>query len=116
MEQSAWKERLAWNALAHDDGILPVAQTFIAAFICLSGENPMDMGWRVKHGSIGISLASITEQDPERIVRSDDDAISGIQVLCSPLPPNTKVPSVDHMRWGIWGWPGFEPSTISGSR
>ena len=116
MEQFAWKERLDWNALANDDGILLVAQTVIAAFICLSGENPMDMGWRLKHGSIGTSLGSITEQDPDRVVRSDDDVISGIQVLWSPLPPNTKVHSVDHMRWGIWGWPVFEPSTMSGSR
>ncbi|MBX3427834.1 MAG: DUF1559 domain-containing protein [Pirellulales bacterium] len=116
MEQSALKVRLNWDALATDDENLPVAQTVVSTYICPSGGNPMDMGWGLKHGSIGIPPSTITEQDRYRVVRSDYDAMAGIQVLPNPLPPNTNVLSVDHVRWGIWGWPVFETKTTSGSR
>ena len=115
-EQSALKDRTNWNALATAAENAPVAQTVVSTFICPSGGNPMDMGWGLKHESIGIPPGNITEKDRYRVTRSDYDAMAGIQVLPNPLPPNTNVNSVDHVRWGIWGWPVFETNTTTGSR
>lgn len=116
IEQSTLKDRLLWNQLATDELNVPVSQTVVSTFICPSGGDPLDMGWGLKHQSIGVPPGSITEKDRYRVVRSDYDAMAGIQVLPSPVPPNTKVHSVDHIRWGIWGWPVFETRATSGSR
>ena len=116
IEQSTLKDQLNWNQLATDELNLPIAQSVVSTFICPSGGDPMDMGWGLKHGSIGVPEGSITENDRYRIVRSDYDAMAGIKVLPNPLPPNTNADSVDYIRWGIWGWPVFETRAISGSR
>jgi hypothetical protein len=49
-------------------------------------------------------------------VRSDYDAMAGIQDLPDPLPAGADIASVDFVHWGIWGWPVFEKRTINGSR
>lgn len=116
IEQSTLKDRLNWKQLATDELNLPVAQTVVPTFVCPSGGDPLEMGWGLKHQSIGVPPGSVTEKDRYRVVRSDYDAMAGIQVLPSPLPSNTIVHSVDYVRWGIWGWPIFETRTTSGSR
>jgi prepilin-type processing-associated H-X9-DG protein len=66
--------------------------------------------------SKGIPLNDQQEEDRFQVVRSDYDAMAGIQVLPDPLPPNSNVSSVDFVRWGIWGWAVFDTKTTTGSR
>jgi prepilin-type N-terminal cleavage/methylation domain-containing protein len=115
IEQSTLKDRLNWNQLATDELNQPVAQAMVATFICPSGGDPREMGWGLKHEAFDGTTFDL-EGPRYHVVRSDYDAMAGIQVLPSPLPPNTNVHSVDYVRWGIWGWPVFETRAISGSR
>lgn len=116
LEQSPLKEQLKWDALATASKNASVAQTVVPAFICPSGGAPADMGWGLKHDSIGTPSNSIQEKDKYHVVRSDYDAMAGIQVLPDPLPENANAASVDFVRWGIWGWAVFDTRTTSGSR
>ena len=116
IEQSELKDRLIWKALATSLENAPVAQAVVSIYLCPSGDDPMEMGSGLRHRSIGIPEGSIKEHDLYRVVRSDYDAMAGIRVLPDPLPPGSSRDSVDHVRWGIWGWPVFERQTISGSR
>lgn len=50
------------------------------------------------------------------VMRFDYDAMAGIQVLPDPLCKGTNIQFVDHIRWGIWGWPEFETFSITRSR
>jgi len=114
LEQSPLKERLKWDALATASENVSVAQAVVPTFICPSGSDPTNMGWGIKHGSFPFN--NIQEKDGYYVVRSDYDAMAGIQVLPDPLPANVHTNSVDFVRWGIWGWAVFDTKTTTGSR
>ena len=116
LEQSSLKEQLKWDALATASENASVAQTVVPTFICPSGGDPTNMGWGLKHGAIIVPPNEVPEKDRYYVVRSDYDAMAGIQVLPDPLPANANVYSVDFVRWGIWGWAVFETKTTTGSR
>lgn len=115
IEQSELKQRIAWKSLATAPENYAVAQTVVSTFICPSGGDASEQGWGLKHGSIGIAREDVTDHDRYRVVRSDYDAMAGIQVLPDPLPAGANVNSVQYVRWGIWGWPVFDTATTTGS-
>jgi len=115
LEQAALREQIQWKELATADANLGVAQTPVAVLLCPSGGDPGVMGWGIKHGEIGTPRERIREEQRYFVVRSDYDAMAGIQVLPKPWPADADLNSVDFVRWGIWGWPVFERAT-SGSR
>ncbi|WP_149500000.1 DUF1559 domain-containing protein [Roseiconus lacunae] len=116
IEQTPLKEQIAWDFLATAPENSAIAQTVVPTFICPSGGDATTMGWGLKHGSIGIPEDDIAEQDRYHVVRSDYDAMAGIEVLPDPLAPNVNANSVEYVRWGIWGWPVFDTPTTTGSR
>lgn len=116
LEQSPLKEQLKWDTLATGPENLPVAQTEVPTFLCPSGGDPSNMGWGLKYDSINIPHDDIQEEDRYYIVRSDYDAMAGIQVLPDPPPANANTHSVDYVRWGVWGSPIFDTKTTTGSR
>jgi prepilin-type N-terminal cleavage/methylation domain-containing protein/prepilin-type processing-associated H-X9-DG protein len=116
IEQVVVAQQIKMDALATSPENAVVAQTVVPTFICPSGDEPTNLGWGRKHKLFGAFDAELPEQDRYYVVRSDYDAMAGIQVLPDPLPPNAKTQSVDFVRWGIWGWAVFETPTTSGSR
>ena len=116
LEQSPLKDQLKWDALATASENASVAQTVVSTFVCPSGDGPAVMGWGLKHDSIGIPPGDVQEKDRYHVVRSDYDAMAGIQVLPDPFPENANVNSVDFVRWGIWGWPVFDTESTTGSK
>lgn len=117
LEHAPLKEQLMLDALATASENSSVAQAVVPIFICPSGADPTtEMGRGVKYDSIDVPPENRTEQDYYYVVRSDYDAMAGIQVLPDPIPANANPNSVDFVRWGIWGWPVFETRTIKGSR
>jgi prepilin-type processing-associated H-X9-DG protein len=74
------------------------------------------MGWGLKHDLAGVPPNKQQANDRYQVVRSDYDALAGIQVLPDPLPSHANMHSVDFVRWGIWGWAIFETKTTAGSR
>ena len=116
LEQSQLKEQLKWDALATAPENTSVAQTVVPTFICPSGGDPTVMGWGLRHESIDVPPGRIQEKDRYYVVRSDYDAMAGIQVLPDPFPGNTNVSSVEFVRWGIWGWPVFDTGLTTGSQ
>ncbi|MCA9063057.1 MAG: DUF1559 domain-containing protein [Planctomycetaceae bacterium] len=118
LEQSDLKAKLSWDALATAEENTAVAQAVVSTFICPGGDDPTEMGWGLKHDRIDsvVDSGNIPESDRYYVVRSDYDALAGIQVFPNPMPPGADVNSVDHVHWGIWGWPVFEKRAITGSR
>ncbi len=116
VEQSALKENLKWDELATADVNLSIAQTPVPVFLCPSGSDPSDMGWGTKHDQITVPPDQQTEQHHYRVVRSDYDAMAGIQVLPKPTPANTDLHSAHFVRWGIWGWPVFNAERTTGTK
>ena len=116
LDQAPLKEKIRWDELATADANLAVAQTPVAVFLCPSGGGPERVGRGLKHGAIGLPRDQLQEQHRYSVVRSDYDAMAGIQVLPRPWPEGANADSVDHVRWGIWGWPVFNTRTTSGSR
>ncbi|TWU25747.1 hypothetical protein Pla144_29590 [Bythopirellula polymerisocia] len=119
LEQAALKQQLKMDKLATEVENEAVAQSVVPTFICPSGGDPsnMKMGRAgLKHGSLGIPPDKRQEKDFYHIVRSDYDAMAGIQVHSDPLPADVEYNSVDYVHWGIWGWAVFDTQTITGSR
>jgi len=116
LEQSALREQVEWDALATEDANAPVAQTPVATYLCPSGDSPSTMGSGLKHDAILVDKDDIQEQHIYYVVRSDYDAMAGIEVRPDPLPPGVPYASVDFVHWGIWGWPIFEDRTTTGSK
>jgi prepilin-type processing-associated H-X9-DG protein len=116
LEQSPLRERIQWKELATAVANSSVSQTVVPVFLCPSGGPATGMGSGVHHGSIGIPREKLQAGDWYAVVRSDYDAMAGIQDLPDPLPPGAESGSVDFVHWGIWGWPVFEKRTIRGSR
>lgn len=116
LEQAPLREKLQWDALATATANTTVAQTVVPPFICPSGGSATNMGGGIHHGSIGVPAEKRQESDHYRVVRSDYDAMAGIQVLPDPPPSPEDATSVEHIRWGIWGWPVFERKSINGAR
>lgn len=115
VEQSPLREQVRWDAMATAAENAPVGQTVVPTFICPNGEDPSNMGWGIKYGAVVDPAYSIPESARYYLVRSDYDAMAGVQVLPEPLPTNSSLDSVDFVRWGIWGRPEFEMKTTSGS-
>jgi prepilin-type processing-associated H-X9-DG protein len=90
-----------------------VAQTVVPVFICPSGEDPLTMSIGRKYASVGILPTPLPEKDRYYAVRSDYDAMAGIQVLPDPPPPFPNSYSVDYVRWGVWGWAMFDTKTTT---
>lgn len=105
LEQAALDGQVDFEAFATDPENVAVAQTVVPTFICPSGGDPSEMGWGLKHSSFG--PPPYTEADRHYVVRSDYDALAGIQELPETIPANTDQFSVDFIHWGIWGWPQF---------
>lgn len=116
LEQSALREQVEWDALATGDANIPVAQSPVTTCLCPSGGDPSHMGWGLKHDNSGYDPDDIAEKYKYYVVRSDYDAMAGIQVLPDPLPAGAHPASVDFVRWGIWGWPVFEERTTTASQ
>jgi prepilin-type N-terminal cleavage/methylation domain-containing protein/prepilin-type processing-associated H-X9-DG protein len=116
LEQNELKQRIKMDKLATGTENAAVAQTVVTSFICPSGDDPSNMGWGRKHESFGAFDDELPEHDRYDVVRSDYDAMAGIQVLPDPLPSNPNIASVDYVRWGIWGWAVFETKSTSGSK
>ncbi len=116
LEQTQLHARIDFDAFATSPENLPVGQTVIPTFICPSGGDAGDMGWGTKHGSLGVAnFPNVPEQHRYHVVRSDYDAMAGIQEFPDPLPNGFDSNSVDHVHWGIWGWPIFNPQSITGN-
>jgi prepilin-type N-terminal cleavage/methylation domain-containing protein len=119
LEQSALREQVVWDALATEDVNIPVAQTPVATYLCPSGDDSSNMGWGLKHDATDFLTRRrdhAEEKHKYYVVRSDYDAMAGIQVLADPLPDGAQPDSVDFVHWGIWGWPVFEERRTTGSR
>lgn len=116
VEEGPLKDRLKMNMLATDSDNIPVAQSVVPVFLCPSGSDAREMGQGLNHGSGGVPIEDQTSEDFYGVVRSDYDAMAGIQVLPDPMPEDGEYYSVDYIRWGIWGWAVFDKRRISGSR
>lgn len=114
LEQSALREKIDWDAFATGVENTAVAQTVVPTFICPSGGDPKVLGWGYRHEAKYIPPDKVTDKDRYSVVRSDYDAMAGIQVLPTPLPP-TGDPHHDarFVRWGIWGWAVFDTPTFA---
>jgi len=116
LEQNALREAIDWDALATASVNTEVAQTIVPTFFCPSGDDPAKMGWGLHHDAILDPQQGALAKDRYAVVRSDYDAMAGIEVLPDPFPTGVNPHAVDYVRWGIWGWPIFETKTTSGSR
>ncbi|MGC1275881.1 MAG: DUF1559 domain-containing protein [Planctomycetaceae bacterium] len=113
LEQSALHEQVDFESLATVPENLPVGQTVVPTFFCPSGGDPSEMGQGIKHGSIG--SPPYTEADWYSVVRSDYDALAGIQEAPKPAPVGHLESSVNDVHWGIWGWPVFDSKAFEGT-
>jgi prepilin-type processing-associated H-X9-DG protein len=116
LEQSALREQVEWDALATDRANAHVAQTPVATYLCPSGDDPSHMGSGRLHDAILVASDDIEEEHTYYVVRSDYDAMAGIQVLPDPLPTGAQPNSVEFVRWGIWGWPVFAEQRTEASK
>ncbi|MFH5806214.1 DUF1559 domain-containing protein [Alienimonas sp. DA493] len=120
LEGTSLRAQLDTAALATGPENEAAAQTAVPTFLCPSGDPPTAMGWGVKHHRIaataGTPLYEIAEADRYYVMRSDYDAMAGIQALPDPFPEQANPSSVEFVRWGVWGWPVFETKTTTGSR
>ena len=117
--QTPLRDRVAWDAPATEPENAAVGLTAVPTFLCPSGGDPADTGWGLRHGSTemwGVPLNEIPEADRYHVVRSDYDAMAGIQVLPDPFPTGANADDVAFVRWGVWGWPTFDTGATSGSR
>lgn len=115
-EQNAIYEKIDWNKLATAEENLPVGQTAVPLYLCPSSGSPSQMGQGLKHERGVLPPVPFDESYYYRVVRSDYDAMAGIQFLPDPLPQGTNPNSIEFVRWGIWGWPIFDKPEISGTK
>lgn len=117
LEQAALRNRIDWDALATEAVNLPHAQTVVPVYVCPSGGDPStNLGWGLRHSLISQSTQPPPEADRYYVVRSDYDAIAGIQELPSPFPTGTDSNLTKYIRWGIWGWPHFDNQSTTGGK
>lgn len=115
VEQSALHSRIAWEKLATEDENLPIGQTAVPVYLCPSSGSPNKMGKGLKH-YLGINPPNpIDPKDYYQLVRTDYDAMAGIQVLPEPIPAGQSSTSLDFVRWGVWGWPVFNKREWTGT-
>ena len=116
LEQTALFNSIDWEALATDEVNLDIAQTPVPVFICPSGHSPTVLGWGLKHDTlIGAPLGSVSDADKYHVMRSDYDAMAGIQSLPTPPPDGASANDAKFINWGVWGRAVFKTDTISGS-
>lgn len=116
LEQAALLEQADLGALASEPENAAVAQAIVPTFICPSGGDPSRMGWGIKHDGVRDPPNEIRPEDRYHVVRSDYDAMAGIQSLPDPLSAGADAQSVDFIHWGIWGWPVFDTKQTTGAR
>lgn len=116
LEQASLKNNIKWDALATGTENEAIARTAVPVLICPSGESASKMGSGLKHDRTNVPSNQIQDSDLYYVVRSDYDAMAGIQVLPDPLPAGAEVSSVDFVRWGIWGWAVFDNGKTAGSK
>lgn len=114
LEQTSLHEQIDFSEIATGPENLDVAQTVVPTFLCPSGSDPSEMGTGLKFDSISVPRDQQTESDLYHVVRSDYDAMAGIQELPKPLPAGAPRNSVDDVHWGIWGWPVFDSNKFEG--
>ena len=118
LEHQKLRERIDLSQFATKPDNLSIAQSVVPVFICPSGPDAYsNMGWGLKHEEIE-NQHPIPPPEEHRyyVVRSDYDAMAGIQVLPNPLPAGADSNSFKWIRWGVWGWPRFESGLITGAR
>ena len=118
LEQQPLHGQIDFSQFATKPGNLPVGQTAVSVFICPSGPDAQsNMGWGLKHEEIA-NQHPFPPAEAYRyyVVRSDYDAMAGIQVLPDPFPAGASSDSFKWIRWGVWGWPRFETGSITGTR
>ncbi|MFN3153351.1 DUF1559 domain-containing protein [Bremerella sp.] len=116
IEQTALHDAILWNEFATATSNAHVSQTIVPTFICPSGGDPATMGWGLHHDAIPDPMQDPSKEDRYSVVRSDYDAMAGIEIWPDPFPTGSDPNSVDYVCWGIWGWPVFDTKTTSGSR
>ena len=74
------------------------------------------MGWVIRYESIAVPEYVRTQADICQVVRSDYDAMAGIQILPDDLPSGENQYSTKYIRSGVWGWSEFDNNAISGGK
>ncbi len=74
------------------------------------------MGWGLRHGSISVPDPDQTQADKYPVVRSDYDALAGVQIIPDNLPSGENTHHTKYIRWGVWGWPTFDNDAISAGK
>lgn len=108
VEQVPLRNAVDWSTLATEPGNSSIAQSVVPLFLCPSGGDPKFMGRGLRYNAFADWPTDTTEQDYYQAVRSDYDAMAGVQVFPEPQPPVELRESVRWVRWGIWGRPEFE--------
>lgn len=114
LEQENMHAEIDFGSLATAPENERVRTSVLSVYVCPSGRSTSDMGWGLRHEGIGGS-EEITEADKYYVVRSDYDAIAGIQVLPDELPPDVSPSDARFVTWGIWGRPEFDRQRTTGS-
>ena len=116
LEQSALRNKIEWEALATSPENESVRKTVVPIYLCPSGGSAAEVGFGRTHDSPNpVGPNDVPEKDRYYVVRSDYDALAGLQVWPDPFPPDQNGGSGDFVQWGIWGWPVFDTGAISGS-
>lgn len=116
VEQSPLYGRIAWDKLATEDENIPIGQSAVPIYLCPSSGSPEKMGQGLKHACGTMAPTPYAPANYYQLVRSDYDAMAGIQVLPDPIPAGKTMDSTDFVRWGVWGWPVFDQPEIAGTK
>ncbi|MEL6105394.1 MAG: DUF1559 domain-containing protein [Planctomycetota bacterium] len=115
LEQEPLKLQIDMTKISTGPENQPAGQTPVSMFLCPSGGDASEMGWGLKHEMTSIAPEDIQDRHRYRVVRSDYDAMAGIQVLPQTIAEDVSVNATKFVRWGIWGWPVFDQPRTTGS-
>ncbi|MEO1526632.1 MAG: DUF1559 domain-containing protein [Planctomycetota bacterium] len=115
LEQGSLKQQINMKMLATSGENEAVGHTEVSSFLCPSGGDPGELGWGLKHEMISIPQEDLEDKHRYSLVRSDYDAMAGIQVLPKTIPDDASPHETKFVRWGIWGWPVFDRDRTTGS-
>lgn len=109
LEQQPLRDSISWSSFATDPVNKSVAQSVVPIFVCPSGADPLS---NMCSGLVHTALPPATGPWYSA-VRSDYDAMAGIQLLPD---PGSNPLSTKFIRWGIWGWPDFGNGQFAGTQ